>query len=378
MLTDRLITVAIHTYDRAHRLKTILEGENIPVTLQNVNLTNPSISAGVRVRIKEHDLPQALRIIENIEILAPGVASPSSGQHGGTLLVPTDFSEESLRAAIVAFRIAASIKANVHLLHTFIDPSFTGDSVMQLSDTLTFDAPDPVGQMEEERTIAHIATKGMKDFSEKIRDKIRAGVIPGVHFTTEVTEGLPEEAIDQYSTIHRNILTVMGNHGADSPQRDMVGSVTAEVLDNGHCAVLSVPSGTPWDQSGMPASTLFFASPSQDDILALDTLYRLFPDTALSVTIVAASKPSSTQTAQLDSLLKFCRTSYPAFTFKVSAVSLDNPIEDLDKLSANKPFDLIVVGNKRKNMFSRLFNPTLAHRLLFHTDIPLLAIPVKG
>ena len=32
MLSDRLITVAIHTYDRAHQLKTLLESEGIAVT----------------------------------------------------------------------------------------------------------------------------------------------------------------------------------------------------------------------------------------------------------------------------------------------------------------------------------------------------------
>ncbi|WP_301390724.1 universal stress protein [uncultured Duncaniella sp.] len=40
--------------------------------------------------------------------------------------------------------------------------------------------------------------------------------------------------------------------------------------------------------------------------------------------------------------------------------------------------DMIAVGSRRKNIFSRLFNPTLAHRLLFHADIPLMSIPVKG
>ena len=110
MLSDRLITVAIHTYDRAHQLKTLLESEGIAVTLQNVNLTNPSISAGIRVRIKECDLPQALRIIENIEILAPEAVRTLHDETHPSILVPIDFSDSSLKAALVAFRIAASLK----------------------------------------------------------------------------------------------------------------------------------------------------------------------------------------------------------------------------------------------------------------------------
>ena len=67
-MDDRLITIAIHTYERALELKSLLESEGIEAVLQNVNLSSPIISSGVRVRIKEHDLPAALRIIENREI----------------------------------------------------------------------------------------------------------------------------------------------------------------------------------------------------------------------------------------------------------------------------------------------------------------------
>ena len=67
-MTDTpLITVAIHTMHYACSLKNLLEKEGLKVTLQNVNLSNPEIAAGVRVRIRETDLPVALRIIENKE-----------------------------------------------------------------------------------------------------------------------------------------------------------------------------------------------------------------------------------------------------------------------------------------------------------------------
>ena len=65
---DRLITVAIHTYEKAIVLKSLLESEGVAVVLQNVNLVQPVVSSGVRFRIHETDLPLALRIIENCEI----------------------------------------------------------------------------------------------------------------------------------------------------------------------------------------------------------------------------------------------------------------------------------------------------------------------
>ena len=378
MLTDRLITVAIHTFERAHQLKEILEADGIGVTLQNVNLTNPSISAGVRVRIKETDLPQALRIIENIEILDPSHSPHSPGGHGGIILVPTDFSDKSLNAALTAFRIAAPLKARVHLLHTFIDPSYPSVSVMPLSASADFDnAGREAIEAKERHDLADIAVKGMKKFEETLREKIRTGVVPGVKFTSEITEGLPEEAIDAYSSTHNNILTVMGSEGRHSATRDIMGSITAEVLDNSVTSVFSIPSGSTCLRQGLPGNVIFFATATQDDIITLDTLYRLFPDTAMHVTIAVSSpKIARRRGEELEGLLRYCRGAYPAFSFRLDSLSEADPLADIDRLStkvSGAP-DMILVSNRRRNIFSRLFNPTLAHRLLFHTDIPLLSI----
>ena len=62
MSEDRLITVAIYTYEKAQIIKGILENEGIPVAIQNVNLIQPVVSSGVRIRIRENDLPLALKI----------------------------------------------------------------------------------------------------------------------------------------------------------------------------------------------------------------------------------------------------------------------------------------------------------------------------
>ena len=52
MSEDRLITVAIYTYEKAQIIKGILENEGIPVAIQNVNLIQPVVSSGVRIRIR--------------------------------------------------------------------------------------------------------------------------------------------------------------------------------------------------------------------------------------------------------------------------------------------------------------------------------------
>ena len=153
MQEDRLITIAIHTYEKAHELKNILECEGVKVTLQNVNLSTPVISSGIRVRIMESDLPLALRVIENIEIFAPS-ALKICADGCAEILVPIDFSNSSRQACHIAFGLAAAHKAKIKLLHTYVDPMLTNSAALQLSDTMTFDSStDAVMEMQEDRDL---------------------------------------------------------------------------------------------------------------------------------------------------------------------------------------------------------------------------------
>ena len=65
-MEEKLVTLAILTYSKAQILKNVLENEGIEAYIHNVNLIQPVISSGVRVRIKESDLPRALKGTEGL------------------------------------------------------------------------------------------------------------------------------------------------------------------------------------------------------------------------------------------------------------------------------------------------------------------------
>lgn len=373
MSETRLITLAIHTFERAHRMKSLLESHGVKTVLQNVNLTSPSVSSGVRVRIAESDLPYALRIVENVEIFSPEVLEEK--KPGQTILVPVDFSDCSFRATLAAFRLASIHNASVHLLHSYIDPTYSARAAMQLSDTLDFESStDMAEDVIMEKEISAIAARSMKDFEARVLEKIKSGVIPVVRYDSETLEGLPEETIANYTSEHHPILIVMGTNGTDQKSRHLFGSVTGEVLDSCRVTILTMPENITPYKTGQSLHTVFFATSTQDDILTLDALYRLMPEIPLTITIVCLPDKGSDQGAT--NLLNYCKEHYPAYRFTQSTLSLSNPLDDYDRISAESPVDMIVVGTRKRNIFARLFSPTLAHRLLFHADTRLLSIPV--
>lgn len=373
--SQRHITIAIHTYEKALALKTILESEGVEVILQNVNLDNPKVAAGVRLRIKECDLPQALRIIENGDIFCKpcGQNKTENGQPS-VIIVPVDFSPYSLKAAEIAFKIAAVHHASILLIHSFIDPA--ADPVAsQLSDNLTYD----VYESSLQTSLETEANTMMKHFSQLIRDKIKQGIIPPVKFDIHIEEGVPEDVIVSMAKEIHPMLVVMGTRGADKKQRELIGSVTAEVLDSCRFPVLTVTESTRSLEHG-PIDVIYFSSLDQEDMLAIDELLRLFPTTPLKITLV--NIPSrrrssiSTDDKAMQSLLKYCRDKYPQAHFDTATVSMRNVVEDYNHLAEAQNIDLITIPSKKRNVFARLFNPGIPHRLLFHTDVPMMVIPI--
>lgn len=371
---DRFITIAIHTYEKAVSLRNLLESEGIPVEFRNVNIEHPAVSSGVRVRIRECDLPLALRIIENREIFNVPAQAAVGDDGSKPVVVPVNFGEKSFEAVKAAFRIAAAHASSIVLLNSYVDPYLTG--ALQLSDSMTYEIADASAR-DQMKTVADSA---MSQFAARIRDGIKHGEITPVNFKTRVVEGVPEDAISEFARSCSPSLIVMSTRGPEEKESDLIGSVTAEVLDKCRFPVLSIPETYARTADvGSFSNVLFFSSADQQDILAVDALHRIFPSDSTKVTLayVVGRKRSSRRLASaMEALRDYCSNNFSGFGFELAEISDDNTLEDVRGLQRKVPFDLIVVPNRKKNIFSRIFSPTLAHRILYISDLPMLVIPV--
>lgn len=372
MSEERLITVAIHTYENALMLKKILEHEGIFVTLQNINLTQPVIASGVRIRIKEDDLPSALRIIENPDIFTiEGTQTPDVTPK---IIVPIDFNDYSIRVCNVAFRLAQIHKATIIFIYSYIDPFANGR--MQLSDSYTYD----VVENETRQALKIQANKKMSAFISQLKEQIKVGNIPPIKFTYKIIEGIPEEIINECAKEIQPILIIMGTRGAVRREQELIGSVSAEVLDSCRFPTLTIPETIETTSSFNDLKHIMFVSSlSQDDILALDVLLKLFKDKDIRVTLTHISDKKHYEEFVVDALnsLKiYCEKHYKSTLFNVAILSSGNIIEDLKQINDNDNIDMLSLPNKKKNIFARLFNPSLAHKIMFNTDISMVVIPV--
>ena len=115
-MEDKLVTLAILTYTKAQILKNVLENEGIETYIHNVNQIQPVVSSGVRLRIKESDLPRALKITESSTWLSESIVGekePKTENKSNKILIPVDFSNYSMKACEFAFNLAKTENAEV-------------------------------------------------------------------------------------------------------------------------------------------------------------------------------------------------------------------------------------------------------------------------
>ena len=370
MTPNRLITLAIHTYEKALPVKNLLEREGVYVELNNVNLSLPEVSSGVRIRIREADLPLALRIVENFDIFAV----PDTVRQRGKVLVPTDFTDNSLNAVSQAADISARLQCDMEFIYAFMSPMKR--EIVQLSDSYDYELAD----MEATRMLGEEATELMKQFTSKVKSGMKDGSLPVVKFSASVAEGLPEEVIVEHTREHKPPLLVMGTRAARKKEMDLIGSVTAEVMDSCRVPVLTIPENV--NTASLSVKRVaFFCNLDQEDMLAVDALYRFYRGLELEVTFIPVPQRSrllalSSSRQSGEKLLTYCREHYPDISFSLSGEDLQAVAARMSKCEGMTEFDLICIPIKRKSAIARVFNPSLAHRILFRADMPMLVIPV--
>jgi nucleotide-binding universal stress UspA family protein len=358
---NRLVTVAIHTFDRAVELKNTLEEEGIEVKLHNVNLDEKVLGSGVRVRIRERDLPQALQIIESPE-------TTTSDQR--CVLLPVDFGKYSLKSVKLGMEYARRSRGRVVLLHSYVNERHTM-SLPFGSDR--FESPE-----DDFKNIKKRARQRMDDFKDMLLEKIAAGELPKVKIETKVTEGIPEEQILHYAQKYDVSLIVMGTSGTNRRRQNMIGSVAGEVMDACKFPIFTVPIGMPDVGLSDITHVAFFSNLIQQDLISFDRFARLFNMRGVEVTIIPVvdKKDRHLVDQSLQQLVQYCREHYPECTFKTKRIAAKSFIDSFAQYAKDENIQLIAVPNKKSSIFSRLFNPSIAHRVLFQTDTPMLVVPV--
>jgi len=138
------------------------------------------------------------------------------------ILVPTDFSEDSERAAVYAVELARRYGANeVHCIHVSDIPA---DLLATSAYYMTGPSEQFVEQVRQEgrKSLEAFAQKNFKD----------------VHVKTAFLEGRPFVEIVRYARENQIDLIIISTHGRGGIKHAIFGSVAEKVVRKAPCPVL--------------------------------------------------------------------------------------------------------------------------------------------
>ncbi len=290
----------------------------------------------------------------------------------GSLLIPVDFSSSSMMSVAIGFKLARRIGVHPVVMHSYVAPVF---KPMNIDENII--GEDEVLEAEETKDVREIAAQKLTKFRNDIKKLQKDGEITDLKFSVSLQEGVAEEAILDYCRQTPPVLVVMATRGKNKKEEELIGSVTAEVLDSCRVPVFTVPEDCHIDNIEDIVHLMMFCNLDQHDIITVDALMRMFDYPKCIVTLVPVIQRRANKVKdKLEALRDFFNTNYPTAKFKTFVPDVRNYRNEIDLAIPKNAVDLLIVPNKKTNVFSRIFRPTIAHKSLFERDMPMLVIPV--
>ncbi|WP_101688299.1 universal stress protein [Dysgonomonas massiliensis] len=365
---DKLVTLAIHTPEKAQILKTVLENEEITVYMSDIS---DDASKGIRLRIKEADLPRALNVVESRHLFSYDEEDTYRVDDGRPrILIPVDFSEYSIKACRIAFNMAQDLNAKVKIMHVYFNPYYP--TALPITDAFAY-------QGKEEKEFQNIIKK-VKDDIQKlcnmIDERIAEGEFPPVNYSYVLREGLPEEEIVQFAKEYKPSVIIMGTRGKDQKDADLIGSVTAEVIEMTKIPIITIPQDTHFFDLKQMKHVAFLTNFSERDLVSFGQLTKLLAPYKIKISIVHISvKKGGTWTEiKLEGIKSYFEKQYPDLDIDYKLIDTSDMLSSLDDYVSGDKIDLLALTTSKRNIFARMFSPSIPRKMLFHSDTPLLVL----
>ena len=291
------------------------------------------------------------------------------------MLIPVDFSASSLLAVKVGFSIASRMGALPVVIHVY--PSvWIGDDADFNSLGMYGESTADIQAAIQDQDLHRVAESAFARFRKKIRQEQEQGNIPDIKFTTLLLEGIPEDVILGYCREQNPRLIVMATRGVVKKEEELIGSVTAEVLDSCNIPVFTVPDNFKGNPRAEFNRILMFCTVDTYDVEALERMINTFGLHNEEVWMMPILSKRQDNKEDIKNLIDTLGHRWPNMTFHTADTEARVVSKQIDEFIERNKIDAIVAPNRKSNLFSRLFKPSVAHQCLFAVDLPMLALPV--
>ncbi len=274
------------------------------------------------------------------------------------LLVPIDFSDNSLNALGFAIHIANKLKADLKILHV---------------------KTKKIEYRYSKREPELILSDNVEEWLSEIIDKNKSKyLVPGGNFTFKVREGNVIKEVTNQAKYDDATLIVVGTHGASGFEDKWIGSNAYRLVHSSSVPVLTIRPEREWRDISKVVLPISYTRESRQKVPAVIGLAKLFD---AKVYVAGIKEPGynilkSRVSAFVKQTVRFIkkntdlRVESDILSGKSKAELLMDYIENIDA-------DVVATNILRSsNPFDNFFKP-FANQLINESKCPVLAVPTK-
>jgi nucleotide-binding universal stress UspA family protein len=277
-----------------------------------------------------------------------------------TILLPTDFSDNSLNAIVFGLNIAKVTNADVLFLHV--------NHVLVIAPNTPVGVYDTLILQEQENQQRNLELFKNKAFA-------KAGIAPE-EITSEclIRLGFAVDEITEIPAKYKVGLIVMGTHGASGLKKALIGSNTASVIKKASCPVLAVPAfATFKDIDKIVLATDFNYTIDDEVLIPLLEISVLFGAEVLVLNVrkhldEVPSFHEANEGLKVEQALKNVSHSYH---FSEN----DNITRGISDFIKDQRPDLLAMLPHKHTFFETIFTKSNTEEMAFSSEIPLLTLP---
>lgn len=277
-----------------------------------------------------------------------------------TILLPTDFSPNSVNAMNFALDMFKDVVCKFYILNVQKASSFISDDFRTMSPSTT---------------IYQTLIQTAKDSINKLIETFEARGVKEHSFKAMVDYDNFIDAINQACETKNVDLIVMGTHGATGAERILFGSNTVRVMQRCNRPVLAIPRNSKFNGINKIAFTSnYLTLYNRDELMPLIQMAELFNakiDILHMVEEDYLSRDQENNKAFLDACFRFVEHEFVDLHDKDLFVTVHDYM-------VNNDINMLAMMSRRHSFLERLFTQHNVETFGFNMEFPLLVMENTG
>lgn len=292
-----------------------------------------------------------------------------NGNQVKKILLPVDFSDNSLNACRYALKIARTTKSVILVFHAYYSPALdlielTGGKTRRkkLNEDVSLNL---MLQAENEMGIFIEKIFRLPEYKDFNRNDLN----------TIVKLGSVKKEIRSVTEEFKPDLIVMGTHGKNNSVSSLLGSITVFAINKLHYPILAIPAPTIYSPAELK-SIIYLTNFDETDFQSIKKLLELTGPIGVDIHCMhIGGGNEERKKIKLEGLVEYFKKAYNKSLITYHLLSLEEKkkiIPSIEDYLNSNGISMISLTHKQRNMLEKYFIPDFTKKIFHRINTPLL------